>query len=311
MHLFNLTKDLGGKPAFHQRRIWDKNPLMASGNSAYKKFRTVHAPNKAMAKLHRRLLQYVRALRADLSMASACKKGCSHKKHALTHAQDRRVRYFYHVDLSKFFPSITKQMIINVLVGLDNRLAGQEKELGDFLDQFCLTGKSTLITGAPSSQDIANLVAAHFLDRPLAQLIKQKDWPIIYNRYLDDLTFSSRRPIGKRKTKQFCQLIRGAGFIINLKKTRHWDLEKGPIQICGITIQKPATPLGQVRLSAPGWFQRKTIGLLHLARKGKAPINKAYGYVGACQASSNLEQRSPNHQEKRLQKAHRRLKHKS
>lgn len=85
------------------------------------------------------------------------------------------------LDIKDFFPSITSRQVraaIDCLAGEPERLSGITR---------LLTRHGRLPQGAPTSPQLANLVAAE-LDHRLARTAGGRGW--VYTRYADDLTFS-------------------------------------------------------------------------------------------------------------------------
>lgn len=143
-----------------------------------------------------------------------------------------------------------------------------------FLQKMCLTGKDGLITGAPASPDLFNIYTSILLDNPLKELTKK--YRLTYTRYRDDLLFSSTAPIGKRKRKAICAVIRTAGFTIHPQKTQLYDLKQKPAVVNGAGLEFGG------RIFIPRHFLRRAHGMLHRKiTKGDISDEKIQGMIGA------------------------------
>jgi hypothetical protein len=274
MVLDQFTIDLPDVPRFRSFEYEDINPL-----SGLKKTRTLWAPNKAMRMIHRRFYKYLRTL-MKLPYATGAVPKSSPLKNVEHH---RRQRFFYLLDIRNFFPSIKGTILAEMLCQLDPNLLGKELLVGQFLDQYCLRNDRLLI-GAPASPDLANIYMGYFADGQLGRLCEQ--YGLVYTRYLDDLTFSSKNhPIGKKKRQALRQVILDAHLEINHRKSVVHDIRDGPIIITGIGLRYGS------KTFLPQSYIRKLRGLIHLAMEGKVPPAKVYGHMGAFFSSTRLKER--------------------
>jgi hypothetical protein len=292
--LENLTKNLPGAPSFERFILLDKNPL---GRTT--QFRICERPNESMRILHKRLIHYLRSLKIDLPFATGAKPGDSPLKNVMLH---RHNRYFYLTDIRNAYLNVNGKRLASILCEVDRRLVGQEEEVFNFLQKYCLSSQGGLIIGAPASPDLFNLYAGNLIDRPLASLSKR--YSLTYTRYLDDLTFSSSKvPIGKRKRKAIRTIIETAGFKISHRKSQVLDLKKGTIEINGVGLEWGG------RIFLPRDYTRKISGLLHLALRGRnINPNKIHGMMGVFLALT--DRRNLNETERKIIKkyqAYRRL----
>jgi len=262
----NFVKDLPDVPSFNCFRLKDINPLGLT-----EKTRFIQAPNESMRILHDRLIKYLRKLKVEFPFATGAGPKDSPVKNVTLH---RKNRYFYLTDIENAYSSVNGEKLASILCSLDSRLADQEKEVLNFLQKYCLTPQGGLITGAPASPDLFNIYTGILLDRLLEGLCRT--FSLTYTRYLDDLIFSSAKvSIGKRKRRAIRKLIGVSGFKVSHRKSRVYDLKKGPITINGVGLE-----LGG-RIFLPRHFLKKIRGLLHRAMaKGDVNPSVINGMMG-------------------------------
>jgi len=249
----------GGKPDYETFPIKDKNPLAGTV-----KTRMISAPNKPMLRITKMFYGIIRLRlkrkKIKFPYATAVLPGNNPLKNVLRHLKTVN-RYFYLLDIKDFYPSTKSNQIVACLVdqALGLNLATSD-ELTRFLKEYCLSPSGALRIGAPASPDLANLVAAHLLDKEMAILCKK--YSLTYTRYLDDLTFSAKRRFGKEKRQAIRKVIEQAGFEISHRKTVIADIKRESVVITGIGIKD-----GQIFIKRS--FLRKINGLMHLIDKGK------------------------------------------
>lgn len=134
------------------------------------------------------------------------------------------------IDLENFFPSITKNKIVNVLT---SEFKLKENE-ADILAEM-LTFKNILPQGAPSSPIISNYVCEK-LDKELHKFCKS--FNIVYSRYADDLTFSFEfNKIPKLIVKDIYSIIEKHEFKINTQKTRYFYKNRRQV-VTGLVVNE-------------------------------------------------------------------------
>lgn len=259
----------GELPTFLPFHLKDINPL-----SGAKKERIVYAPNAQMKILHARIVSYLRRLQHNnpllLRHATGARPGNSPVKNVLIH---RRNRYFYLTDIVDAYKSTSGEALVEIICVLAPQLTDEKEETLGFLKQYCLSPDGGLIIGAPASPDLFNVYAGVLLDQPLSEICQK--YNLVYSRYFDDLCFSSLKfRIGKRKRQAIRTAVVATGFRVNHRKSKVWDLKKGPVVITGIGLE-----LGG-RLFVPSHYRRKVKGLLHNAMKGNVPRPVIDGHMG-------------------------------
>ena len=154
----------------------------------------------------------------------AYQKGKSCKTGVQQHVNSE---YFLSIDLTDFFGSITYSMVHKFFSQHFNL------EISHLLTTLCTDNKKTLPQGACTSPILSNIVC-HRIDAMLGSLCKKNS--IIYTRYSDDLTFSSKIIIKKNFIYKIEKILNVNNFDINKKKTRYSSLHRGN-RINGLTIK--------------------------------------------------------------------------
>lgn len=259
--------------------------------SGHGKRRRISAPNKPMLALHKRLVEDIREVGFYSPSATGCKEGSSPYKNVMRHSvsigkKKKKIfpRYFYLLDLKSAYENIQIDLLVEAMEHFFPVLKGQNVK--KFLLGYCIHPEfKGLYAGSPSSPDLFNLYCEYVLDRDLRELCEKHG--LIYTRYLDDLTFSSSRPIGIKKRKQICQLIRRAQFDISPKKALLRDLDKGPICINGIGIRKDGSTF------LPRKNAEEISSLLHRANLQLQHVLETYSYLPFHSMKEFLEVRDP------------------
>lgn len=276
------VEELCAAPLFQPYVIRDINRV-----SGVVKFREVHAPNDPMRAAQAVLLKDLRRhIRLKLPYATSV-KGVSLLEGVARH---RGNQYVVKYDLVKAYQNVQADRLKQVLLDLS-------PEHGESLWQrvselSLLSPGGGLITGAATSPDLFNLYAGKLIDYQLAALFV--DWgDVTYTRYLDDLTFSSAAPIGKRRRRQILQVVAAAGFEINRQKAEVVDLvEAGVVEVNGVGL----TLMGQLYL--PQRYRRVLYSLLKQAQYNPAVDESLVaGCMSPLVALAKLEPGLPiNHQ---------------
>lgn len=117
-------------------------------------------------------------------------------------------KYIISLDINSFFETITKEMVVNALIGLHfNQI------IAEYIGRI-VTIDGHLVQGYNTSPTVANMVYQK-IDEELIQFCGQS---ISYTRYADDLYFSSNEcPPDAIKIKS---IIETHGFVLNPAKTK-------------------------------------------------------------------------------------------
>ncbi len=196
------------------------------------KRRQIYVPNDPMRSLHARVIRSIRDQIEEMPAAHGSVPGGSAVRHASRHQGSC---YVYKLDLYNAFPSTQLDWVAPLLLQVKTDLWIDATSVERFLrDCVMLPGGNGLMTGTPASPDLFNRVAAERLDVPLIELANKE--VVQYTRYLDDLVFSSYRPISNRVRRNIREVIRASGFRLNFQKTDYYDISRQPVMITGIRL---------------------------------------------------------------------------
>ena len=209
-------------PFFHCR--WEKDKKG--------KVRRLYQPNEAMELGHHRLIERLREQPNFPDWLSPNSFWNVHP-HFDSH-------FFYCIDIKDAFATVNTYMLTRALGWLNSRWLSKHDELQVEFNNYCLAQEGGLATGANASPVLWDLVAACLIDRRLEPLCRKSH--IVWTRFVDDLTFSSPYYFGQRPRRAIRDIIYEAGFSLNTKKGRFYDLAKGPIVITGIGLQRSYRP---------------------------------------------------------------------
>ncbi|MCM2435848.1 reverse transcriptase family protein [Agrobacterium rosae] len=211
-------------PAFIRHDIPKKN--LARGH------RTVWEPllTKSIYKaLARRLENFFRLTSAGYPHDSAFgyRAGRNIRENAKKHSGNR---FLLSVDIQDFFPSISRQVIVELF-----RSLGIAPDIADLLGRF-MTIDGTLPLGLATSPSISNLIALP-IDEALSQLAARSD--ATYSRYSDDMSFSSDGSLPEIADVQ--DILNAYGFNLASSKTRH-SIRGQAHYVTGLSISDPQHP---------------------------------------------------------------------
>lgn len=220
--------------------------------------RVICEPSEDLKKLQRSLIPYVKSKKVS-KHATAYEKGASVKKNAEYH---KKGQYILHTDISNFFPSINKKMVMGTYCSLKTIAAIDREKFWNLVSY-----KDGLPIGATTSPFIANRVV-YKMDKELARLggVFKK---IKYTRYADDLVFSSKKPLEADLIKKVDEIVRKAGFSLNYKKTYFMHDRK---EVTGIII----TDEGKISVGT-SYKKRLKSDIYDYLTKGKGDKRKIRG----------------------------------
>ncbi len=282
-----FTRKLPNKPFFTSFYLKDNNPLGGT-----EKKRLIWAPNKAMRIIHQRFYEWIRSLKVNSPFAVGSIPGESPLTNVQRHLANR---FFYLTDISKAYKNVDAGRMALALCSAA-KMDSQEQEALAFLKKYCFLPGGGLITGAPASPDLFNLYAALFIDVEMAKICEYGGLMpssyyrplknLVYTRYLDDLTISSKEPIPSDIRKLVRSIIEDAGFKINHRKSAVLDLQKGPIVINGIGLKRLRG--GKVLTFLPRHYMRKVKGAMHRALKNedRSLVHKVHGMWGTFRSAT-------------------------
>lgn len=189
-----------------------------------------------------------------------------------------RRRFVVNLDLQDFFPTITENRVVGLLMSLsvDTRVA-------ETVARLCCVNNH-LPQGAPTSPMLSNMIC-YRLDSELLRIAK--DARAIYTRYADDLTFSSYQPpaplfdgalptVGRFSPEllapRLLESFHSNGFTINPNKSHYADKNSRRI-VTGVKIN--------AGLNVDRRYVRHLRALLHsIETRGKLAAQTKYSATG-------------------------------
>jgi RNA-directed DNA polymerase len=184
------------------KTIIDNKPEYYTSFKRQKKdgtFREITPPIKFLKVIQRRIKNH---LESHLEWSSVVHGGIKDRS-VVTNAKPHiGKRWVANLDISKFFPSTTKQMIENALMrcGIDKAAAGVLAELTTF--------KDSLPQGCPTSSLLGNLCLEPMDSKYMAFCRK---YGFAYTRFVDDITVSGNKEL-KPFRGTFIGFIADAGY---------------------------------------------------------------------------------------------------
>lgn len=168
-------------------------------------------------------------------------------KSFLTNAQVHLgAKHLLNVDIKDFFPSVRRESVDQVFrdFGYCDKVSGHLAELCTLYD--------ALPQGAPTSPTLSNLIFKS-LDYDLEKLAEEAG--LIYTRYADDLTFSSKdKRIPKDIVGQIGKIVQRERLSLNEEKTR-WMGPNDRKEITGLRLGQNGVGFKRSKLNAArGWF---------------------------------------------------------
>lgn len=197
--------------------------------------RVIAQPSKELKEYQRKYLELQQLPIHDSAMAY--RKGMSIKQNAIAHKNNP---YLLKLDLENFFNSISDKLFWKVWESILPLPSDQDKQTLENLLFWCPSkttgGALVLSIGAPSSPLVSNFFMYQF-DCALSKLCVEKE--IMYTRYADDLTFSTKHKDSlfalPELVKEELAVLFGSAIRINRKKTR-FSSRAHNRHVTGITI---------------------------------------------------------------------------
>lgn len=185
--------------------------------------RRIEKPKLVLKDYQRKLYRFLRN-RIDFP---ECVHGSVKTRSYITNARRHIVgRYFFLVDIRKFFPSIHTRQVFEAL-----RMVAIEPVATVLARLLTLDGH--LATGSPASPLIANIVLRD-VDRDIMKLCSENG--LIYSRYVDDMTVSSRRDFSYTDLPEaILTRVHKAGFMHKANKT---TFKMGSAIVTGVLVKR-------------------------------------------------------------------------
>ncbi len=151
-------------------------------------------------------------------------------KNIITNAQKHLGNsYLLNIDLDNFFHQISQKTVISIYTGHPFYFP---KKLASTLAKLC-TNKQRLPMGAPTSPVLSNFACLN-LDKELIKWAKAQH--ITYTRFVDDLSFSSQKPITQHHISDIKQILANHNFKIDPAKTKLYKPHQDKI-VTGLVLK--------------------------------------------------------------------------
>ena len=211
---------------FPRGNYYEKSIKKQNGKS-----RKISIPTKKLKsiqkKIHKEITQEDKDKRIVHPQVFCFGKGKSPKENALSHINNR---YFFQADIKDFFGNVSRYQVWECF----SKTLGCGKNEADILT-FLTTYKHKLPQGASTSPILA-LLCSKGIDNRIANFCKQRK--MVYTRYMDDITISSKKPITEEMQKTIRDIVFQEKFTLNESKTKIFDIEnEKQCKITGIIIK--------------------------------------------------------------------------
>ena len=227
--------------------------------------RVITAPNEELMQKQRLILDL---LKAEHPWGSPVAHAYYAERSIRTMAQAHVARrWVIRIDLSSFFPNITRAM-----VGRSLRSRGVSASLIQLINKWCFLDGG-LPQGAPTSPALSNITAGNLLDyrligfcdswhtqRVVASGIRLE--PIEYTRYADDLCFSSDYELLPKIIPPLRRIIEDAGFAVNEDKVKVMP-SRGRQSICGVSLNRHLGKPRRWRYALKAWMHNVAMDVLN------------------------------------------------
>lgn len=160
------------------------------------------------------------------------------------------------LDISNYFPSITKGMVKDLFLRL-----GFVPALANKMAKIC-TFEGSLPQGYPTSTTIANLFFYRKAKKKVERFLKDTD--LTLSIWVDDIFISGKRPITNEEITRFVKIIEYVGLSINSDKTKRF-FEDDRKKVAGVQIT--------TKIGVPRNYLRDLDYEMYLFDKKKIPID--------------------------------------
>lgn len=169
------------------------------------KFRKITAPREELKQAQREVitnLSHIKISRDAMGFTEGKSIVTNSKKHI-------GQPFIMNIDMKDFFPSITKEMVVQALIR-----EGIDMELAEKMAALC-TLHGVLPQGAPSSPFLSNIVC-----KPMDKKISKICTNVRYTRYADDITISGNKEDVIETIKKVIEIVKSYGLKINYRKVK-------------------------------------------------------------------------------------------
>ncbi len=232
--------------------------------------RKIEEPKDLLKAFHRRFNALLQRIEVP-DYVKAGRKGSCYVDNGKTHINGK---YFFCSDVEKFFPSSRKQKVFQFLF-YDLKMGN---DIASLLTNI-LTFDNHLPTGAPSSQ----LLTYWAYKKTFNDIYeKAQSMDICMTLFVDDLTFSSLKPIPAEFKKYVISRLKSEGLSVNKKKTKTYD--KNQYKKTTGTVISPDN-----KILVPNKLQHKIYILKHKEDKTSKEVMSLKGMINSArQIKSNF-----------------------
>lgn len=229
-------------------------------NKNNSKKRKIEEPKEVLKNFHKRFNNLLQRIEVP-EFVKAGRKGSCYVDNGKAHIDGK---YFYCSDIEKFFPSSRKKNVFQFLI-FDLKM---ECDIARLLTNI-LTYDNHLPTGAPSSQ-----LLTYWAYRKTFNDIQEKalSLGITMTLFVDDLTFSSSKPIPKEFKVYVISRLKSEGLTINKSKTKSY--KKNQYKKTTGTVISPEN-----KLLVPNKLQHKIFKLKNKDNKNSKEIMSLKGML--------------------------------
>lgn len=226
------------------------------------KKRKIEEPKEILKNFHKRFNSLLQRIEVP-EFVKAGRKGSCYVDNGKAHVNGK---YFYCSDIEKFFPSSRKKNVFQFLF-FDLKMG---HDIASLLTNI-LTYDNHLPTGAPSSQ-----ILTYWAYRKTFNDIHEKalSMGIIMTLFVDDLTFSSLKPIPKEFKMYVISRLKSEGLTINKSKTKSY--KKNQYKKTTGTVISPDN-----KLLVPNKLQHKIFKLKNKDNKSSEEIMSLKGMLNS------------------------------
>lgn len=224
--------------------------------------RKIEEPKNLLKLFHRRFNALLQRIDVPEFVKAGRKGGC-YVDNGKAHINGK---HFFCSDVEKFFPSSRKQKVFQFLL-YDLKMGN---DIASLLTDI-LTFDNHLPTGAPSSQ----LLTYWAYKKTFNDIYKKaQSMDICMTLFVDDLTFSSSKPIPTEFKKYVISRLKSEGLRVNKKKTKTYGINQYK-KTTGTVI----SPNNQ--LLVPNKLQHKIFNLKHKDDKSEKEIMSLKGMLNS------------------------------
>lgn len=215
-----------------------------------KKPRLIEAPNNDLKRIQSNLLTYLKKLDVPYYVFSGIEK----KSYIDNGKIHKGCRFLYKIDISKFFPSISRDKIykffnnnmamspdvaniISNICSINYKYFSNHRnfnEVQEFMRNTGIKKQAHLMTGAPISPLLSYLANIQMFDKLYEHCVSEN---IYMSIYVDDMVFSSKHKFNPNTIKFINSTIKKHGYKLSTKKCQYY-MPYMAKKITGVIINK-------------------------------------------------------------------------